>query len=298
MEQERLRALLEMGWLSLNRNDSENALSIAQQGLALEPDDPDALLLAGLAALRIPDAGAAEHATRRLLELRPEDSRSHLLLGFYSHEVSKDQVAAERAFREAVRLDPEDPENYAFLGQFLSTRGRNREGIATARKGLKLDPDNYLVLHALQVLYRLAEEKELSEQFGSRALEAAPEESSNFLEAGFRLLEGRKDTEAKGHFFEALRLDPSDGTTFEAIAHERVRQHPFFKNGRYLPLNRTTLIGALATPVVWWAFSLLWRPMIWLAIVSAIVILALYAYTGAFHLGRRLILRRLRAGKL
>ena len=298
MEIERLRALLELGWLSLNRNDYENALSCAQQGLGMDPDDPEVLLLAGLAALRVPDPGVAEYATRYLLELRPNDSRSHLLLGFFSHEVKKDAVGAERAFREAIRLDPEEPENYAFLGQFLATRERNREGIATARKGLKLDPENYLVLHALQMLYRRAEEKELSEEFGKRALEVAPEESANFLEAGFRLLEGRKDTEAKGKFLEALRLDPGDGTTFEAIAHEKVRQHPFFRKGLYLPLNRTTLVGAVLTPVVWWGLSLLWRPIIWMAIVSAVIVIGLYAYTGAFYLCRRIIVRQLRSGKL
>lgn len=298
MKDEHLRGLLELGWLSWNRNDYEKALICGQQGLEIDTDDAESLLLVGLAALRIPDTEVAEYASLRLLELRPNDSRPHLLLGFVSSEVSRDFIAAERAFRDAIRLDPGEPEYYAILAQFLATRDRNREGIATARKGLKLDPENYMVLHSLQSLYRRAEEKELSEEFGKRALEVAPESPANFLEAGFRLVERCRDTEARGKFLEALRLDPGDENTFEAIAYEKVRQTPIFRNGIYLPMNRTTLFGAVFTPVVWWTLSLLWQPMIWMAIVSVVAVIGLYAYTGAFHLSRRIIVRRMRAGKL
>lgn len=298
MEETQSHAILELGWLSLRRNDFGDAYAVALEILARDPDDLDALLLAGLAALRIPEPQAAKDAAFRRIELSPYDARSHVLLALFYHELGEDPVAAEGAFREAIRLEPEDPENYAFLGRFLSTRGRNREGIATARKGLKLDPDNLLVLSALQSLYRLAEEKELSEEFGARALEVAPEESSNYLEAGFRLLEGRNNSEARTNFLEALRLQPDDGGTFLAIAHEKVRQHPFFRDGWFLPVNATSLTGAIATPLVWWGLSLLWHPFFWLAVASVILLILSYSYTGAFHFFRWVCLRRLKAGKL
>lgn len=298
MESEHLLAQLEYGWLSLNRDDFEAAAAAAKEVLSHETEHPDALFLLGLAALNLKDAASAEVATKKLLEVEPEDARSHLLLGFYSHEMLKDPVAAERAFRECVKQAPEEPEYYAFLGQFLATRDRYQEGIATARKGLRIDPDHLLVVQALAALYRLAENKDMAEKFGRRALELAPEESGNFLEAGFRLLDSGEKMEATGNFREALRLSPDAGDSFESIAHEKVRNHPLFKKGIYLPTNKITIFGAVITPVFWWLLSLLWQPMIWMALLSLVVVVGLYLYTGLFHFCRWRVLCGLRNGRL
>jgi tetratricopeptide (TPR) repeat protein len=197
-----------------------------------------------------------------------------------------------------VKLNPDDPDLYAHLGQFLATRGRFQEGIATARKGLRIDPDNLFVVKALQILYRLADDLNLSEEFGNRALQLDPEDSQNHLQAGFRMLEGKESKRARGSFLEALRLAPADDDSYHSIAHEKVRQHPFFKKGFFLSFHKWIVTGAIITPVFWWLLSLLWQPFFWMAILSALILVCAYAYTGLFHLCRWLVLRRLRSGQL
>ena len=59
----------------------------------------------------------------------------------------------------------------------------------------------------------------------------APEDPDLHLEAGLALLERGQVSTAKRSFLQSLRLDPASGDSHEAIAHERVRNHPLFKRG-------------------------------------------------------------------
>lgn len=299
MEEAQQRSLLEYGWLCLNRDDVDAAEDAATRVLAAENDHEEALLLLGFASIRLKKPAQAEHASRRLLEVAPNHAASHLLLGFFfSDDSQKDPVAAEQAFREAVSLDPDSADNYAFLGQFLGMRNRLREGIVVARKGLKIDPDNPLVVHTLQCLYRLSKDAEMAENFGAHALSLAPEESANHLEAGLRWLSDDHTGKAKGSFREALRLAPADADSQAAIAHEKVRQHKFFKKGFFISFDRITIIGACLTVAFWWGLSLLWHPFIYMAGLSIVIAIGAFGYHGLFLLCRRLTLRRLRNGRL
>ena len=138
----------------------------------------------------------------------------------------------------------------------------------------------------------------MSEKMGRKVLEIDPDSSEGHLQRGLTMLEQGKTGDAKGSFFESLRIRSADGDTMEAIAHEKTRTHPFFKDGYMLSFQKSILLPALAVPIVWWALSLLFWPFEILAWASLVVLMVAYAYHGLFYLCRAIVLRRIRQGRL
>jgi len=280
-----------------DRGDYPGALEAAREGLTQEPEDQEFLLIAAMSALVMDDLLTAEHAIENLLRLQPEEGHTHLAAGLLK-EAQKRDTQAELHFRKAIQFAPENARFRAFLGTFLGQRGRLEEGITVARKGLKLEPQNVTVLHALQRLYRWNKEPELSEQFEQRALALAPDGGELHLEAGFRLLEKGDIRGAKGRFLEKLRAAPADGESMKAIAHERVKNHPFFRRGFLLSFKLGIQIAAWLTPLFWFALSLLFAPLAIVGWLSLVVVIGANLYHGLFLLCRHLVLIRMQRGRL
>ncbi len=274
----------------------DEALEAALEALASEPDDLMALYIGAFSALLLKDSETAKRLARSLIVAYPEGPQGHEIMGFLATDANKNRVA-ETHFREARRLDPENATYTALLSGYLARVGRMEEAITIGLKGLKLDPEDASVLNALETAYRLNDEPEQAARYGERALAANPEGAESHLEAGFRLLESGQRGAARGNFIESLRLDPAAGDSMEVIAYERVRTLWFFKNGRFLPLDKDVVATAVLTPAVWYGLSYLWQPFVNLAWLSVVLVAAAYAYVGLFHLGCRIALARLKAGK-
>ena len=193
------------------------------------------------------------------------------------------------------------------LGNFLGRHGRVEDGITLAFRGLSLSAENPAVLSTLEQLYRLNNEPERADAIGRRALAADPEDADAHLAAGLRLLEAQRGRaaetashprDANRHFLEALRLEPADGENLRIIAHERVRTHPFFRHGLFLPIRRDLLIVTLSAPLFWWLLSLLLPILRFLAWISLAIIVVGYLYRGLFTVCRKKVLHDLRRGQL
>src|ERR1700724_2181060 len=81
----------------------------------MEPDRPEFLFFLGTALLDTPDYHEALPRFRRYIELRPDDPRGHLSLG-WSLFLEKDLPGARRELEETLRLDPKQADAWYHLG--------------------------------------------------------------------------------------------------------------------------------------------------------------------------------------
>ena len=125
-----------------HRTQYPECLEHATDALTRDPEDPEALYLAGMAALLDGQKQQAKTFATSLLSVEPEEPFSHYLIGHCRLAVDNDPYNAETHFRTALRLAPEVPDFHANLGIFLANRGRVEEGITVTRKGLKVDPSS------------------------------------------------------------------------------------------------------------------------------------------------------------
>ncbi|MDD9941886.1 MAG: tetratricopeptide repeat protein, partial [Myxococcales bacterium] len=259
-------------------------------------EDLEAHYLAGLCHASEERLGEAEEHARTLLALAPELPMGHEVLAISVWRTDKRR--AEKALYDALKLDPENPTRHAMLGRFLADLGRLEDGITAAHKGLQIKPDHLGSVQALQVLYRLNDEPEMAAAMADKALAIDPEDADAHLEAGLALLGRGQSARARGRFLESLRIAPADGDNHEAIAHERVRNHWLYKDTFMLPVEGGAMWATLATPAFWYALSLLWSPLRFVAYLSLGLIVLSYAHRALFRLSRGWVLRSIRAGKL
>lgn len=290
--------ILERAWLYFGRGQYVECITQARKALSADPQHEQALYLVGFSALLREDEALAAETSDALLAVAPESGAAHELMGFVCQTFQKDPIRAETHFREAIRLEPEEPAFRATLGLFLGDRGRIEEGITVARKGLSIDPESSRVLQALQTLYRLNDEPDMSERMGAEALRLDPERAEHHLEVGLHLLTGRNRGAARSSLLESLRLAPADADNKDVIAHERVRTHAFFKRGYFLSLKPSILIPALLVPAFWFGLSLVFRPFVYLGWAAVAVLVVAYGYHGLFLLCRRHVRRGLERGRV
>ena len=265
------------------------------EALALDPTHPTAMFLAGLASVALGDRAQAAEFSQRLLALAPNRAASHELAAYVRWDEAPRE--AEAFARTAIQLEPDHAPRYATRALLLSSTGRLEEAITVAHRGLTLDPDCIECVSALAKLYTLNEEPTLAEAMSTRALALDPDGAEPHLQMGFLLL-GRGDTGgARQRFRESLRIAPTDPSMGD-IAHERARTLRFFRDIPMLP-TRPALVGvAVATPLVWYAMSLLIPPLRWVALGAAVLLVAGYLHVGAFFLVRAYFRRQIRRGKL
>ena len=89
------------------RGEHQAALTAADGALALDPDDPDALLEKGRAHLELKQLEAAEQALVRSIDVDPADATSRNLLGLVYLEQGRGREALD-ALQDAASLAPDD----------------------------------------------------------------------------------------------------------------------------------------------------------------------------------------------
>lgn len=130
--------------------DTEEALSLADRALALDPEFARAhslraaLLLIQAAAHADPDAGtarlgAAETAALTANGLAPELGEPHFVLARVA-ELGGRFADAEQRYREAVRRAPNNADGRSWYGDFLLASGYRERAWEEKRRAVALDP--------------------------------------------------------------------------------------------------------------------------------------------------------------
>ncbi|HLL56714.1 MAG TPA: tetratricopeptide repeat protein [Rubrobacteraceae bacterium] len=106
--------------LNENKNLKE-ALSLAEEAVALGQDEIRHLYTLGEARLALGDEEGSAEAYRTVLNLDPEDPNAHLELGLY-HERRGEVESAEEHFVEALKQDPGNPRAlYSYASLYYAT---------------------------------------------------------------------------------------------------------------------------------------------------------------------------------
>ncbi|HYG61984.1 MAG TPA: protein kinase [Thermoanaerobaculia bacterium] len=114
------------------------------------------LVSPGLASMPAREGGAqARKAAARAIELDPNLSDAHVVLGFATTE-SWEWAAAERSFRRAIELNPSNADAYLKYAFYLTAMGRHAEAIKALETAKRLDPLSPAVNQALAAGHRFA----------------------------------------------------------------------------------------------------------------------------------------------
>jgi len=190
------------------RNDSPTQAVLAlSQGVALNPDDTEAVMLLAEVKIRTGDTQPVVDSMLRLLQKSPELSRARLLLSeAYRASGRFDDAAA--AIREEIQRSPNLAEAQLLLGVILRQQQKLDEARKAFEKVRELEPDNLLAIQQLVELDMLNGNYDTAFQKVHTAMQQKPDSADlQFLEA--RVFAAKGDpVRSENALLETLKLNP------------------------------------------------------------------------------------------
>jgi TolB-like protein/DNA-binding winged helix-turn-helix (wHTH) protein/tetratricopeptide (TPR) repeat protein len=225
------------GRFALNKDDRDSlaeALRFFQ--VAVDSDPRFAPAYAGMAATYLemgtayigaaPDATrpAASRAARKALELDPELTEAHVMLGEVLQE-DWQWSEAEAEYTRAIQLSPSDTRAHVGMSDWFISQGRTEESLAEARRAQELDP---LTDNNLQVGWILFQSRRYDEAIRElrTSLTQTPDDPTALWNLGFALVGAQR-------FDEAIQtLEKAASLTNRRPAVLGVLVHAYAKGGR------------------------------------------------------------------
>jgi tetratricopeptide (TPR) repeat protein len=208
-------------WLSLARvletTKPEEALTAYRQAAALQPNDPEPHLAAGLLLERQEKFSDAEHEYKQALTLGPSSSDAETgLANIYMR--GRRFPEAETELRKLVGARPDQAAPRIQLGRVLAAEGKNGDAIAELQAGEKLAPADVSLQRDLADLYVSAKKYDQAESAYRALLAANPSDAALHQSLGNALLEQRKFADAEKEFLKAVNIKPDLGTAYGDLA--------------------------------------------------------------------------------
>lgn len=192
---------------ALRAGRPDDAFGLCGRVLAAEPDNADALNLAGVAAFQAGDGTEARSLLETAVAFRPgfADALNNLGNVLKAQDVLGE---AEDAYRQALDARPGYLDAEYNLGIALEAQGRFTDAEASYRRCLEIDPNfapsHFNLGNVLKALGRLEE----AVPAYRRALEADPGHSQALNNLGTALMELSKPADAIHAYRQAIGLDP------------------------------------------------------------------------------------------
>lgn len=196
----RARVLLELG-------RPAEALAEAHRALAIYPNDPEALELAGLCRLRLGQKAEAAEVLAQALREGPDHAHVHYLYGFALRELDR-KDEAEIPLREALKRQPDEPVYLRALAELLADQKRYAEALALARRATEVAPDRAANHVTYGYVASAAGQKAEARAAYEVAVGLDPSDAAAWNNLGCLDLEAGHVLKARARFREALRLDP------------------------------------------------------------------------------------------
>jgi len=163
-------------WLALSlqqQGQYDAALESLQQALALAPDNAELHLQHAGLLLALRQFEAAGSALDRTASLNPNELAAYLMQAHMAL-LRNDVDEAERITRTATRLDEDSPELAALNGMIALRRGEGDRALALLSAAARALPDDPRVLYALGFAYMGKDMLAFAEQAFRRVLELNP----------------------------------------------------------------------------------------------------------------------------
>jgi len=202
-----VRDLIEKGLQQHQAGHFESAQSFYEQALAIQPQHPDALHLAGVAALQCGQVDRAVDRIEQATRQQPDNPGFHANLA-QAYLALRRVADALASFRRAAALNPREPQFAVGTANCLAMQGRLAEAEQMLRGLLQRHPE--LVLAWLNLARAVGEQGRLEEAAGlyRRAIELDPGFADAYIGLGNMLHALERIDEAEQAFRQHLALRP------------------------------------------------------------------------------------------
>jgi tetratricopeptide (TPR) repeat protein len=130
-----------------------DAMTLYQQILSQDPNQPDALYLSGILSFNTGNPAMAKAMVQRAVSHAPGNPAFYKALGSI-HQSLGERAEAEACYRHSLKLDPFQESVAEQLTQLMVQSGRRLETVRTLRRLLRAFPENLPMLLTLALSYR------------------------------------------------------------------------------------------------------------------------------------------------
>lgn len=195
----------------------DQAFSGFEEVLALEPDQPQALLFAGVVALRLGKANRAVPLLERAVAVRPTTAETHFALGNALWAASQ-RSAARASWQQATRFDAKHVGALLNLAQAQERSGEAELAVANCRAAVAAKPGHAQPWAALSSALRAADDPAGALEAADSALGADPAFAMAHHQRGMALkLLGRR-AEAADALRQAIAFSPGSAASHLNLA--------------------------------------------------------------------------------
>jgi tetratricopeptide (TPR) repeat protein len=201
---------------SLKADRLDDAARSCERALADAPDNPAALHLAGLVALRRGEIARAADLLRRAIVLRPASAIYQNNLGV-ALRAAGCLLEAEQAFRRALELRPAYADAHSNLGSLLCGDANRAEAEACLRAALAIDPRHADAHYNLANLLAARGDHANAVEHYEQAIEARPGWSEPWNNLGNAFLWLDQLDEAARAYRRAIELNPQSFAAYNNL---------------------------------------------------------------------------------
>jgi tetratricopeptide (TPR) repeat protein len=137
-----------------------DAYSVLESGLAAQPEQPDMLYEAALAAEKIGKSDVLERDLRLLIKLKPDNAHAYNALGYSLADRGERLEEAQKLIEKALELAPDDPFILDSKGWVLFRKGDAAGAVEVLKRALSIRPDPEIAAHFGEVLWVLGRRDE------------------------------------------------------------------------------------------------------------------------------------------
>jgi tetratricopeptide (TPR) repeat protein len=157
---ERVQLTLAEAQLLRDAGRPQDAFEVLDRGLAAQPNQPDLLYEAALAAEKIGRGDLLEVKLRKLIEIKPDHAHAYNALGYSLADRNERLAEAHELIVKALQLAPDDPFIMDSMGWVLFRQGKFEEALDYLSRAYKLRPDPEIAAHLGEVLWTLGRRDE------------------------------------------------------------------------------------------------------------------------------------------
>jgi tetratricopeptide (TPR) repeat protein len=207
-------------WLSLahllEKSKPEEALAGYHQAAALQPNDAEPHLAAGLLLEQQNKFADAEEEYKQALALGGESDALVGLANIYMH--GQRFPEAEEYLRKVATAHPESAGAHAQLGRVLAAESKNDDAISELQTATRLAPADVSLQRDLADLYSTAGKNDQAEAAYRAIIAAHPDDAESHRHLGQALLRQKRFPDAQREFLATIKLKPELGEAYGDLA--------------------------------------------------------------------------------
>ncbi len=219
---------LERGVLLFRQNRLDLAEPELRQAIAHDPNLARAYSYLALCLGNAQKWKEATDAAQQGVGLEPGDAYAHFALAdvYADRRMYKE---SRESIDEAIRLSPGEPLYWSALARVDISEHKHQDALEAAERGLELDPEHEACINLRAIALTQLGRKSDAAAAIDTTLARNPLNAASHANMGWTLLHQGKPKEAKQHFLEALRLDPSSDWARKGMLEAMKARNPVYR---------------------------------------------------------------------